>query len=341
MPVTDILAANLEKKATRDGYGAALVEIGAENPKVVVLDADLSGSTKTKKFSEKYPDRFFNYGVAEQNLIGQAAGFALSGLIPVASSFAMFAAGRAWEILRNSVCYPHLNVKVAATHAGITLGEDGASHQIIEDLALTRVIPGLTVLVPADYFHAAAAIKAAVAFDGPVYLRLGRPNVPSIYSAADTFKVGGSTVLQKGRPFAIPGSADPGSSLNHGAPVVFVATGVMVYEAWKAAALLEKETGVKPTVIDAYSVKPLDEKTILTEAKDAKLVVTFEEHNIMAGMGSAVAEIIAEKQPCRVHRIGLRDEFGQSGDAPSLMKHYKLTAETMLPDLIALVQAAK
>jgi transketolase len=323
VPVTDILATNLEKKATRDGYGAALLDIGAENPKVVVLDADLSGSTKTKKFSEKYPDRFFNYGVAEQNLIGQAAGFALSGLIPVASSFAMFAAGRAWEILRNSVCYPHLNVKVAATHAGITLGEDGASHQIIEDLALTRVIPGLSVLVPADYFHASAAIKAAVAFEGPVYLRLGRPNVPSIYSATDTFKIGGSTVLQKG------------------SQVVFVAAGVMVYEAWKAAALLEKETGIKPTVIDAYSIKPLDEKTILTEAKDAKLIVTFEEHNIMAGLGSAVAELIAEKQPCRVHRIGLKDEFGQSGDAPSLMKHYKLTAETMLPDLIQLAQAPK
>lgn len=322
MPVSDILATNLEKKATRDGYGAALIDIGAENPKVVVLDADLSGSTKTKKFSEKYPDRFFNYGVAEQNLIGQAAGFALSGLIPIASSFAMFAAGRAWEIFRNSVCYPHLNVKVAATHAGITLGEDGASHQIIEDLALTRVIPGVAVLVPADYHQAAAAIKTAVAYDGPVYLRLGRPNVPSIYLATDTFRVGGSHVLQKG------------------SKVVFIATGVMVFEAWKAAALLEKETGIKPTVIDAYSVKPLDEQTILTETKDAKLVVTFEEHNIMAGMGSAVAELIAEKQPCRVHRIGLRDEFGQSGDAPSLMKHYKLTAETMLPDLIALAKAA-
>lgn len=322
MPITDILAPVSEKKATRDGYGAALLEIGAENPKVVVLDADLSGSTKTKKFSEKYPERFFNYGVAEQNLLGQAAGFALSGLIPVASSFAMFAAGRAWEIFRNSICYPHINVKVAATHAGITLGEDGASHQIIEDLALTRVIPGLTVLVPADYYQAAAAIKTAVAFDGPVYLRLGRPNVPSLYSASDAFRVGGSTVLQKG------------------ANVVFVAVGVMVYEAWKAAALLEKETGVRPTVIDAYSVKPLDEKTILGEAKAAKLVVTFEEHNIMAGLGSAVAELISEKQPCRVHRIGLRDEFGQSGDAAALMKHYKLTAETMLPDLVQLVKSS-
>jgi transketolase len=321
VPIADVLAPNLEKKATRDGYGAALVEIGATNPKVVVLDADLSGSTKTKKFSEKYPDRFFNYGVAEQNLIGQAAGFALSGLIPVASSFAMFAAGRAWEIFRNSVCYPHLNVKVAATHAGITLGEDGASHQIIEDLALTRVMPGLTVLVPADYHQAAAAIKAAVAFDGPVYLRLGRPNVPVIYRAEDPFRVGGSNVLQTG------------------SKAVFIAAGVMVFEAWKAAALIEKEMGLKVTVIDTYSIKPLDEQTILQATAEAQLVVTFEEHNILAGLGGAVAELLAEKQPRRVHRIGLRDEFGQSGDAATLMKHYKLTAETMLPDLLALLKA--
>jgi transketolase len=321
VPITDVLAPNLEKKATRDGYGAALVEIGAANPKVVVLDADLSGSTKTKKFSEKYPERFFNYGVAEQNLIGQAAGFALSGLIPVASSFAMFAAGRAWEIFRNSVCYPHLNVKVAATHAGITLGEDGASHQIVEDIALTRVIPGLTVLVPADYHQAAAAIKAAVAFEGPVYLRLGRPNVPSIYGADDVVRIGGSHILQSG------------------SKAVFIAAGVMVFEAWKAAALIEKETGLKVTVIDAYSVKPLDEATILKATADAQLVLTFEEHNILAGLGGAVAELLAEKQPRRVHRIGLRDEFGQSGDSATLMKHYKLTAETMLPDLLAHLKA--
>ncbi|HMY10768.1 MAG TPA: transketolase C-terminal domain-containing protein, partial [Turneriella sp.] len=245
----------------------------------------------------------------------------LSGLIPVASSFAMFAAGRAWEIFRNSVCYPHLNVKVAATHAGITLGEDGASHQIIEDLALTRVMPGLAVLVPSDYNQAAAAIKTAVAFDGPVYLRLGRPNVPSIYSADDVVRVGGSNVLQTG------------------SKAVFIAAGVMVFEAWKAAALIEKETGTKVTVIDAYSVKPLDEATILKATADAQLVVTFEEHNILAGLGGAVAELLAEKQPRRVHRIGLRDEFGQSGDSATLMKHYKLTAETMLPDLLALLKA--
>ncbi|MBS0618519.1 MAG: transketolase family protein, partial [Spirochaetes bacterium] len=255
MPITDILATNLEKKATRDGYGAALLDIGAEKAKMVVLDADLSGSTKTKKFSEKYPERFFNFGVAEQNLLGQAAGLALAGLIPVASSFAMFAAGRAWEIFRNSIGYPHLNVKVAATHAGITLGEDGASHQIIEDIALMRVIPGNTVLVPADYSQAAAAIKAAVNFVGPVYLRLGRPNVPSLYSATDAFAIGGAHVLQKGDG------------------IVFIACGVMVYEAWKAAALLEKELGKKITVIDAYSVKPLAEQTILAETKGAKLVV--------------------------------------------------------------------
>ncbi|MBV6492741.1 MAG: 1-deoxy-D-xylulose-5-phosphate synthase [Turneriella sp.] len=321
MPIQDILATNLEKKATRDGYGAALVEIGDANDKVVVLEADLSGSTKTKAFGKKYPHRFFNYGVAEQNLIGQAAGFALSGLIPVASSFAMFAAGRAWEIFRNSVGYPHLNVKVAATHAGITLGEDGASHQIIEDLALTRVIPGVSVLVPADYHQAMASIKTAVEFNGPVYLRYGRPNVPSIYLATDTFRIGGSHLLQRGKN------------------IVFIATGVMVYEAWKAAALLEKEIGVKPTVIDAYSIKPLDAEAILTETKDAKLVVTFEEHNTLAGLGGAVCELLSENNPKRVHRIGLKDEFGQSGTTEALMQHYKLTAETMLPVLVALARA--
>lgn len=321
VPVADILAPTLEKKATRDGYGAALLDLGAANPKIVVLDADLSGSTKTKKFSEKFPERFFNYGVAEQNLLGQAAGFAMAGMIPVASSFAMFAAGRAWEIFRNSICYPHLNVKVAATHAGITLGEDGASHQIIEDLALTRVIPGLTVLVPADYHQAAAAIKAAVDFSGPVYLRLGRPNVPVIYDAQDSFRIGGSHVLQTG------------------SKVVFIAAGVMVYEAWKAALLVEKETGVRVTVIDAYSIKPLDEATILKATSDASLVITFEEHNILAGLGGAVAELLAEKQPRRLYRIGLRDEFGQSGDAATLMKHYKLTSETMLPEILSLVRS--
>lgn len=321
MPITDILTTNLEKKATRDGYGAALVELGEINPKIVVLDADLSGSTKTKKFSEKFPDRFFNYGVAEQNLLGQAAGFAMAGMLPVASTFAMFAAGRAWEIFRNSICYPHLNVKVAATHAGITLGEDGASHQIIEDLALTRVIPGLTVLVPADYYQAASAIKAAVDFSGPVYLRLGRPNVPVIYGAADSFRIGGSHVLQTGNK------------------IVFIATGVMVYEAWKAAALLQKETGQQITVIDAYCIKPLDQETILKATADAQLVVTFEEHNVLAGLGGAVAELLAEKQPRRLYRVGLRDEFGQSGDAATLMHHYKLTAETMLPALLQWVNS--
>lgn len=319
MPIQNVLQSGLEKKATRDGYGAALVDIGASHPNVVVLEADLSGSTKTKPFSKKYPERFFNFGVAEQNLLGQAAGFALSGLIPVASSFAMFASGRAWEIFRNSIAYPHLNVKVAATHAGITLGEDGASHQIIEDIALMRVIPGNTVLVPADYNHAASATKAAVAFQGPVYLRLGRPNVPMLYSADDKFQIGGSQVLQRGDAAA------------------FIACGVMVYEAWKAAALIEKETGKKITVIDAYSVKPLDRATILTETKNTKLVVTFEEHNVMAGLGSAVAELLSETQPTCVVRIGLQDEFGQSGDTSSLMKHYKLTAETMLPHLLSLV----
>ncbi|MCX7633640.1 MAG: transketolase family protein [Turneriella sp.] len=321
MPVSDVLSPQLEKKATRDGYGVALAELGAENPRIVVLDADLSGSTKTRKFAEKFPERFFNYGVAEQNLLGQAAGFALSGLIPVASSFAIFATGRAWEIFRNSICYPHLNVKVAASHAGITLGEDGASHQIIEDLALTRVIPGLTVLVPADFYQAQAAIRAAVAYDGPVYIRLGRPNIPVIYQPTDPFRIGGAHVLQQGHR------------------ITCIATGVMVYEMWKAAILLEREIGLRSTVIDAYSIKPLAEETILRHTADAELVITAEEHNTIGGLGSAVAELLSEKQPRRIHRIGLHDQFGQSGEASALMAHYRLNAENLVRELVSLVQS--
>ena len=315
----DQLTGNLDKKATRDGYGTALVDIGAENSKVVVLEADLSGSTKTKKFSEKYPDRFYNFGVAEQNLMGQAAGLALSGLIPVASSFAMFASGRAWEIVRNSIAYPHLNVKIAATHAGITLGEDGASHQIIEDLALMRVIPGMTVLVPADYWQAYNGLKAAVEYNGPVYLRLGRPALPMIYEKSDPFVIGGSHILQKGKD------------------VTFIACGVMVYEAFLAAQLIEKQSGVKPTVIDAYSIKPLDEKTILAETSQVKLVCTFEEHNVVAGLGSAVAELLSAHNPKKMIRFGMQDEFGQSGEIKDLMKHYKLTADELAKNIISFV----
>lgn len=310
--ITDVFSDKLEKKATRDGYGAGLADLGEKNPSIVVLEADLSGSTKTRKFADKFPDRFFNFGVAEQNLIGQAAGFALAGLIPVASSFAIFATGRAWEIVRNSVAYPKLNVKIAATHAGITLGEDGASHQIIEDIALMRVIPDMTVLVPSDYYQAYNAIAAAVSHQGPVYIRLGRPNIPVMYDAATPVKIGGCNILQKGT-----------------SPVVFFATGVMVFEAYKAAKILEKEKGIKPHVVDVYSVKPLPEKEILAIARECDFIYTFEEHNILAGFGSAIAETISAAIPRKITRIGLNDTFGQSGTSAALMNYYGLTAEKL------------
>lgn len=310
--IADVFSDKLEKKATRDGYGAGLADLGAKNSSIVVLEADLSGSTKTRKFADKFPDRFFNFGVAEQNLIGQAAGFALAGLIPVASSFAIFATGRAWEIVRNSVAYPKLNVKIAATHAGITLGEDGASHQIVEDIALMRVIPDMTVLVPSDYYQAYNAIAAAVQHQGPVYIRLGRPNIPVIYDANTQVKIGGCNILQQGT-----------------SPIVFFATGVMVFEAYKAAKILEKEKGIKPHVVDVYSVKPLPEKEILQLAKDADYIYTFEEHNVVAGFGSAIAEVISSAMPRRVTRIGLNDTFGQSGTSNALMNYYGLTADKL------------
>lgn len=314
----DVFATNLEKKATRDGYGAGLADLGETNTSIVVLEADLSGSTKTRKFADKFPDRFFNFGVAEQNLIGQAAGFALAGLTPIASSFAIFATGRAWEIVRNSVAYPKLNVKIAATHAGITLGEDGASHQIIEDLALMRVIPDMTVLVPSDYYQAYNTIRAAVEHKGPVYIRLGRPNIPVIYDKKTPVTIGGCNILQEGN-----------------CKIAFLATGVMVFEAYKAAKILEKEKGIIPHVLDIYSVKPLPEKEILSAAQNCDQLFTFEEHNILAGFGSAVAELVSAKMPRKITRIGLNDVFGQSGTTSDLMNYYGLTAEKLVERISA------
>lgn len=312
MPVSDPLSDDLEKKATRAGYGAGLLNAGQNNDSIVVLDADLSGSTKTNQFAKEFPDRFFNFGVAEQNMIGQAAGFALSGLIPVASSFAIFVTGRAWEIVRNSVAYPGLNVKLAASHAGVTLGEDGASHQIIEDIALMRAIPGMTVLVPADYWQAYHAIKAAIEYRGPVYIRLGRPNIPMIYSENDSFEIGKAKILQEG------------------AKVAFISTGVTVYESWKAARILEKEKGIKPWVVDFSTVKPIDEKALLKATGNVDHVFTFEEHNIMGGFGSAVTEVLSEKNPVKTTRIGIDDRFGQTGTLADLMKEYGLSADKIV-----------
>ena len=320
MAIFDPTSETLEKKATRDGYGAALMELGKSREEIVVLEADLSGSTKTKKFGDTWPERFFNFGVAEQNVVGHAAGLAMAGLVPFASSFAIFLTGRAWEIVRNSVAYPHLNVKLAATHAGITLGEDGASHQIIEDIAIMRAIPGMTILVPADYNMAKAAIHAAADFQGPVYIRLGRPALPLVYDETEKFEIGKARVLQQGDE------------------ILFCATGVLVHEAFKAAKQLEKQLNKKITVLDFGTIKPLDTETLLKFADPAKVVFTFEEHNIMGGFGSAIAETLSEQLPRKVVRIGLQDVFGQSGKVPELLQHYRLNAECIVEDVAKIIK---
>lgn len=314
------LTTNPEKKATRDGYGEALCELGKKYPELVVLDADLSGSTKTNKFAQVFPERFFNFGVAEQNLVGQAAGLAMAGFVPFVSSFAIFLTGRAWEIVRNAIAYPNLNVKLAATHAGITLGEDGASHQIVEDIALMRAIPGMKVVVPADFWQAYHAVEAIFLEKGPVYLRLGRPNVPVLYPKNYQFTFGKAELLKEGEDF------------------LFVACGVMVYEALQASLRIEKEYSIKIAVLNMPTVKPVDEETLLNLAKSKKAVFTFEEHNIHGGLGSAVAEVLGEKYPMPVYRFGLRDVFGQSGSADALMQHYRLKADLLIQDVLPIMK---
>ena len=323
MLITDPLSSPIEKKATRDAYGKALEDIGPKHNNVVVLDADLSGSTKTKAFSTKFPDRFFNFGVAEQNLVANAAGFARTGLIPFASTFAMFLTGRAWEIVRNTVAYPCENVKLVATHAGITLGEDGASHQSLEDVAIMRVIPNMTVIVPADYHQTYKAIHAALEHKGPMYIRLGRPNIPMIYGEEDHYSIGKANLLQEGKK------------------VAFIANGIMVYEAWKAARLLEKDANIRPYVIDMHTVKPLDTSMILKVGEQVDTIFTFEEHNIIGGLGSAVSEFAAEHLDCRIIRIGVNDQFGQSGTPDNLMVHYKLNAENLVSRILKNMSGAQ
>jgi transketolase len=323
MLMTDPLSPPPEKKATRDAYGKALEDIGAKHKNVVVLDADLSGSTKTKGFSTKFPDRFFNFGVAEQNLVANAAGLARTGLIPFASTFAMFLTGRAWEVVRNTVAYPCENVKLVATHAGITLGEDGASHQALEDVAIMRVIPNMTVIVPSDYNQTYKAIHAAVEHKGPMYIRLGRPNIPTIYDDSDRYEIGKAILLQEGKKIA------------------FIANGIMVYEAWKAARLIENETGIRPFVIDMHTVKPLDTDMIKKVGEQVDTIYTFEEHNIIGGLGSAVNEYAGEHLDCRVIRIGVNDQFGQSGTPDNLMAHYELKAENLAAKIVKNLSVSK
>ncbi|KGG80511.1 transketolase [Caloranaerobacter azorensis H53214] len=301
-----------KKMATRDAYGEALKELGKINKDVVVLDADLSKSTRTNWFKEEFPDRFINVGIAEQNLIGTAAGLAAAGKIPFASSFAMFATGRAYEIIRNSVAYPKLNVKIAATHAGITVGEDGATHQSVEDLSLMRTIPNMVVINPADGVEAKAAVLEAAKYYGPVYIRLGRSKVPVIFNEDDyKFEIGKGIMLEDGTDATI------------------IATGVMVSAALEARKKLEEE-GIKVRVINIHTIKPIDKDIIIKAAQDTGAIVTAEEHSIIGGLGSAVSEVLVENYPVVVERIGIKDTFGESGNGDELLAKYGLTSENIV-----------
>jgi len=300
-----------EKMATRQAYGEVLLELGEANQDIVVLDADLSKSTMTTHFAGKYPERFFNMGISEQNLYGVAAGLAHSGKTVFASTFAMFAAGRAFEIIRNSIGYTHANVKICATHAGITVGEDGGSHQTIEDIALMRTIPGMIVISPSDGMSAKMLIKQAAAIDGPVFVRLGRAAVPGIYEEDSKIEIGKGMCVRDGSDYTV------------------IATGVMVNEAMMAAELLEKE-GVSVRVIDMHTIKPIDRDIIIKAAKETKGIVTAEEHSVFGGLGSAVSEVVVENCPVKMAFVGIRDTFGESGKPAELMKKYGLTSDAII-----------
>lgn len=293
-------------KATREAYGEALRELGLENKDIVVLDADLSKSTKTNVFGKAFPDRHFNVGIAEQNLMGVAAGLAAAGKVPFVSTFAMFAAGRAFEQIRNSICYPKLNVKIAATHAGLTVGEDGASHQAIEDISLMRSIPNMTVIVPADAVETSHAVAWAAKHHGPVYLRLGRMSVPDVFGDDYQFKAGKAV------------------ELIDGTDVTIIATGVMVAPARRAADELAA-SGCRARVLNMHTIKPIDHEAIIKAAQDTGAVVTCEEHSIIGGLGSAVAEVLVENMPVPMERVGVLDTFGESGTPDDLLEKYNLT----------------
>ena len=300
--------ADMKKTATRDAYGKALAQLGAEHNDVIVFDADLAGATKTSVFQKAFPDRHFDCGIAEGNMIAAAAGAATMGLVPFASSFAMFAAGRAFEQVRNSVGYPHLNVKIGATHGGISVGEDGASHQCCEDFALMRSIPGMTVICPADAEEAKQAVNAAYEMEGPVYLRFGRLAVPEFHDESYRFAIGKGEVLRDGTDVAI------------------IANGLLVYEAIQAGEMLAAK-GINAMIINMATVKPLDEELVLEAAKKCGKVITCEEHSIIGGLGEAVCSLLSEKLPTPVKRIGVNDEFGHSGSAVALLKQFGLSAE--------------
>jgi len=294
--------------ATREAYGAALAELGEKYKNVVVLDADLSKSTKTYDFKKKYPERFFNIGISEQDMMGTAAGFATCGKIPFASTFAMFATGRAFEQIRNSIAYPRLNVKIAATHAGITLGEDGASHQAIEDVAIMRAVPNMTIVNPADALSTRKAIEAAIKYNGPMYIRLGRLAVPEVYKDDMEFTVGKGILIEEGKD------------------VTIIAAGFMVHLAIEASIML-KEEGIAAEVIDMHTIKPIDKELIIKSAQKTGAIVTAEEHNIIGGLGGAVAEVLCEEYPVPMVRVGIKDVFGQSGKPMELVNFYGISAK--------------
>lgn len=301
----------VKKIATRESYGNALAELGAQYPDLVVLDADLAGATKTGVFKKAFPERHIDCGIAEGNMMGVAAGLAAAGKIPFASTFAMFAAGRAFEQVRNSIGYPHLNVKIGATHAGISVGEDGASHQCNEDIALMRTIPGMTVINPADDVEAKAAVKAAIEHEGPVYLRFGRLAVPVINDPASyQFEIGRGITMKEGKD------------------VTIIATGLEVSESLEAAKMLEAD-GVSAEVINIHTIKPLDTELVVASAKKTGRVVTVEEHSIIGGLGGAVSEVLAEQAPTKMLRIGVNDTFGESGPAKALIEKYGLDAKSI------------
>ncbi|KAF5071682.1 1-deoxy-D-xylulose-5-phosphate synthase [anaerobic digester metagenome] len=304
-----------EKKATRQAYGDYLVKLGEKNPNLVVLDADLSGATKTNIFKKAYPERHFNVGIAEANLMGMAAGLATAGKVPFASTFAIFGAGRAYEIIRNSICYPKLNVKIALTHAGISVGEDGGSHQSVEDIALMRVLPNMTVLSPADAIETEKMLDAAMTIEGPVYIRLGRSDVPVLFDESYHFELGKASMMKSG------------------SDVTIIATGLMVALAMEAADQL-KEEGISAQVINMGSIKPIDVDAIKQAALTTGAIVTAEEHSIIGGLGGAVAEVLGDEAPVPLERVGVKDLFGQSGKVAPLMEKYGLTAN-------AIVAAAK
>lgn len=312
-----------EKIATRESYGDALVEFGSKYENLVVLDADLAEATKTVKFKKAFPERFFDCGIAEGNMVGVAAGLATTGMIPFASTFAMFAAGRAFEQIRNSVGYPHLNVKIGATHAGITVGEDGATHQCLEDIATMRTIPGMTIINPADAVEARAAVEAAIEHNGPCYLRFGRLAV-EVINDKDTYK------FELGK----------GVTMAEGKDVTIVATGIMVAMALEAKELLKAE-GIDARVINIHTIKPLDKELIVKAAAETGAIVTAEEHNIIGGLGSAVAEAVAESCPVPVLRVGVEDTFGRSGKVPALLELYGLTPANIAAKAKAAVSMKK